>query len=355
MKAISIHDASAIEALFREYRLDPESLRRVRIAFFKKHLSADRVCELLPPDVRDTLAGQIAFQSLELAERHDSRLDGATKLVFNTHDNRGIESVILRMTSGRTALCLSTQVGCRAHCRFCATGQMDEVRNLSVAEILDQVVQASALIQVEGRGVRNLVFMGMGEPFHNEAALQGAIRALVDPRAFNFHPRRLLISTVGIPDGMVRASASLPDVRLAVSLHSAKQEVRERLMPIARRHPLAELRSALEQVASTTTHKIMIEYLLLADLNDSLADADALVDYLAGISVHVNLIPYNAIAGASDLRASDPARRTAFSRHLKEAGLSVTTRYSLGADITAACGQLVRKRAQVAVTEVAPK
>jgi 23S rRNA (adenine2503-C2)-methyltransferase len=115
-------------------------------------------------------------------------------------------------------------------------------------------------------------------------------------------------------------------------------------MPVARRHPLAELRRALQRVAANTVQKIMIEYLMLADINDSPADADAIVEYLANISVHVNLIPYNSIEGASDLRASGPARRTAFSRQLKEAGLSVTTRYSLGADITAACGQLVRKR-----------
>jgi 23S rRNA (adenine2503-C2)-methyltransferase len=344
MTVISIHDAAAIESLFREHRVDPEELRRVRIAFYKKHLPAEGALELLPRPMRDWLAGQVAFHSLALAERHDSKVDGATKLIFNTQDERAIESVILRMTTGRTALCLSTQVGCRARCRFCATGQMDDVRNLSLPEILDQVVQASALVATEGRSIRNLVFMGMGEPFHNEDALHGAIRALIDPRAFNFHPRRLLISTVGIPAAMVRASESFPDVRLAVSLHSARQEVRERLMPVARRHPLAELRRALQRVAANTVQKIMIEYLMLADINDSPADADAIVEYLANISVHVNLIPYNSIEGASDLRASGPARRTAFSRQLKEAGLSVTTRYSLGADITAACGQLVRKR-----------
>lgn len=346
MTRISIHDAAAVQALFRERRADPQELRRLRIAFYKKHLLAERVLESLPGNIRDWLSGLVAFHSLALAERHDSRLDGATKLIFNTQDGRAIESVILRMTTGRTALCLSTQVGCRARCHFCATGQMEDVRNLSVPEILDQVVQASALVAAEGRSLRNLVFMGMGEPFHNEEALHGASRALIDPRAFHFHPRRLLISTVGIPAAMVRASESFPEVRLAVSLHSANQEVRERLMPVARRHPLSELRRALEQVAANTAQKIMIEYLMLADVNDSPADADALAEFLAGIPVHVNLIPYNAIEGASDLRASGPARRAAFSRQLKDAGLPVTTRYSLGADITAACGQLVRKRAR---------
>jgi 23S rRNA (adenine2503-C2)-methyltransferase len=302
--AASIHDFEAIERLRRRHKLD---------------------------------------HALELASRHDSARDGATRLVFATRQELLVESVILRMTSGRTALCVSTQVGCAANCEFCATGKMGIARNLSAAEILDQFVQAERLLIPEDRRVRNLVFMGMGEPFHNEANLNAALEVLTDSRAFGLNPKRVMISTVGIPDAMVRCARRWPDVRLALSLHSVREEVRRRLMPISMRYSLAELREALEQVTAIQQHEVMIEYLMLADVNDTQQDADALADYLSGIAVHINLIPYNAIADAPHLTASDPARRAAFSQALKDAGYPVTTRYSLGSDIAAACGQLVRQ------------
>jgi 23S rRNA (adenine2503-C2)-methyltransferase len=253
-----------------------------------------------------------------------------------------LETVILRMTSGRTALCVSTQVGCAANCDFCATGKMGIARNLVAAEILDQLVQAQQLLAAEGRRVRNLVFMGMGEPFHNEGQLYAALEVLTDSRAFHLNPRRMMISTVGIPEAMIRCARRWPQLRLALSLHSACADVRQRLMPIAARHTLSELRKALLQVTAIQQHEVMIEYLLLADINDTAQDARALAEYLRGIDVHVNLIPYNPIAEAPQLAPSDAGRRVAFSAALKAYGFPVTTRYSLGADIAAACGQLVR-------------
>jgi 23S rRNA (adenine2503-C2)-methyltransferase len=185
--------------------------------------------------------------------------------------------------------------------------------------------------------------MGMGEPFHNEAELYAALDVLKHPGCFDLNPKRILISTVGIPDAMVRCAKRDPQVRMALSLHSARQEVRGRIMPIARRHSLAELREALVQVTTICGHEVMIEYLLLAGVNDSAEDVAALVDYLRGIPVHINLIPYNPIAEAPHLTGSDGEARAEFSRALKAAGFAVTTRYSLGADIAAACGQLVRQ------------
>jgi 23S rRNA (adenine2503-C2)-methyltransferase len=147
-----------------------------------------------------------------------------------------------------------------------------------------------------------------------------------------------------MPDAMVRLATRYPEARLALSLHAAREEVRQAIMPIARRHGLAELREALEKVVAIQRHEVMIEYLMLADVNDSPEDAGALIAYLGDLSVHINLIPYNPIEGAPHLRGSDPDRREAFSATLKQAGFPVTTRYSLGSDIAAACGQLVRGR-----------
>ena len=340
----SIHDLAAVDLLVRGNKIDVCRLRKLRNAFFKKHRAAgEALAELGDEPAARAVAAQIEFHPLALASRHHSALDGATKLIFRTAAGLLLESVMLRLGSGRTALCVSTQVGCAANCQFCATGKMGIARNLSAAEILDQLAQANQLLAAEGRAVRNVVFMGMGEPFHNEAQLHSAVDVLLDSRAFHLNPKRLLISTVGIPEAMLRSARRWPDVRLALSLHSARQDVRRQLIPIADRYPLDVLRRAMDEVTAIQGHPLMIEYLLLAGLNDTDADVEALVAYLRGLTVHVNLIPYNPIDGAANLVGSGAARRAEFSAALKAAGFTVTTRYSLGADIAAACGQLVRQ------------
>jgi 23S rRNA (adenine2503-C2)-methyltransferase len=339
---ISIHDFDAVEQLRRRHKLDRQRLRRLRTALYKKHKDAAAALAELPDEARRDFTANVEFHTLRLEGRYDSKRDGATRLVFRTPGGLLLESVILRIASGRTALCVSTQVGCAANCDFCATGKMGIAHNLSAAEILDQLVQAQQLLAAEDRSARNVVFMGMGEPFHNEAKLHAALEVLTDPRAFDLNPRRLMISTVGIPEAMVRCARRWPEVRMALSLHSVRDEVRRRLMPISRRYGLPALREALEQVAAIQHHEVMIEYLLLAGVNDTPDDASALAAFLRGIAVHVNLIPYNPIVESPHLVPSEPGRGKAFSAALKAAGFPVTTRYSLGADIAAACGQLVR-------------
>lgn len=349
---ISIHDLPAIEGSRREHKIDRYRLRQLRLAFYKKRLGAEAALAELPAAARDAFVREVEFHSLRLESRHDSQLDGATKLIFRTSAGLLLETVILRLTTGRTALCLSTQVGCAANCAFCATGKMGIARNLVAAEILDQLVQAGELLKVEGRQVRNLVFMGMGEPLHNEEQLYAAVDVLIDRACFNMNPRRLMISTVGIPSAMVRCALRYPEARMALSLHSAREEVRSEIMPIAGRHSLAELRDALRRLTAISRHEVMIEYLMLAGVNDTPRDAEALVEYLGEIPVHVNLIPYNPIADAPHLLGSPRARREEFSAALKAAGLPVTTRYSLGSDIAAACGQLVRQEHRLAARTV---
>jgi 23S rRNA (adenine2503-C2)-methyltransferase len=351
---VSIHDLPAIERLRRRHKIDSYRLRQLRNTFYKKHGPVDAALAELPEVQRATFAAEVEFHALRLQSRHDSQLDGASKLIFRTGQGLLIETVILRLTSGRTALCVSTQVGCAAHCDFCATGKMGIARNLSAAEILDQLVQVNALLTAESRSVRNLVLMGMGEPLHNEEQLYRALDVLGDGGCFNLNLKRVLISTVGIPQAMVRCARRHPAVRMALSLHSARPEVRRQIMPIAERYSLGELRHALAEVAAIQQHLIMIEYLLLKDLNDTPEDIEALIEYLHGIPVHINLIPYNPIAEAPHLVGSDGARREAFSTALKTAGFPVTTRYSLGADIAAACGQLVRQEHRLKAVESSP-
>ncbi len=339
----SIHDAKALEKLSRRWRAQPDHLRRLRNAFYKRHQTAEEALLQLPEAQRATFGGEVAFHSLELRSRHDSQLDGASKLLFRTARGHLIESVILRIASGRTSLCVSSQVGCAVRCGFCATGQMGIAVNLTRDELLDQVVQANRVLGPEGRSVRNVVFMGMGEPFHNEAEVYRALEVLLSPRCFDLSPARVLVSTVGIPDAMVRCAERFPRLGMALSLHGARQEQRERLIPLARRYPLDRLRSAMAAVTAIQRRPLMVEYLLLEGVNDSDEDASALIAYLRGLPAHVNLIPYNAIDEPTGLRGTAPKRRQEIAAALAAAGLVVTVRYSLGADVAAGCGQLVRR------------
>jgi 23S rRNA (adenine2503-C2)-methyltransferase len=339
----SIHDTSALEHLRRCLRIEPHHVRRMRNAFYKKHRTADEALASIPEPQRLALQGELTWHTLALHSRHDSQLDGATKLIFRTASGQLIESVVLRIASGRTSLCVSSQVGCAVRCQFCATGQMGVAQSLTRAEILDQVIQANRLLRVEGRSIRNVVFMGMGEPFHNEAEVAESLDVLLSPQCFDLSPAHVLVSTVGIPGAMVRCAERFPRVKMALSLHSARQAQRERIIPLARRFPLDELRTAMVAVTAIQRQPLMIEYLMLDGLNDSAEDLSELTAYLRGLSVHINLIPYNPIDDAPALRGTDPTRRRAFAAALTAAGFTVTIRYSLGADIAAACGQLVRR------------
>jgi 23S rRNA (adenine2503-C2)-methyltransferase len=194
----------------------------------------------------------------------------------------------------------------------------------------------------EGRTVRNIVFMGMGEPFHNEQAVYDAIAALLSPDLFHHTPGRILISTVGIPDAMIRCARRFPQVNLALSLHSVRQSVREQLIPLATKYSLDDLRAAIAKVNEIQENSVMIEYLMLESVNDSLDDARELAAWLNGLDAHVNLIPYNPIHSAPRLRTTERPQRDAFAEILRNAGFVTTIRYSLGADIAAACGQLVQ-------------
>jgi 23S rRNA (adenine2503-C2)-methyltransferase len=218
---------------------------------------------------------------------------------------------------------------------------MGFTRNLTAAEILDQVTQANRLIRAEGRVIRNVVFMGMGEPLLNLDPVFEAVEFLKSAPFFNLSASRITVSTVGIPAAMERFVQRQPEVQLALSLHSARQEVRERLMPQARKYPLDQLRQAL--VGAARSGRVMIEYLMLDGVNDGEEDLHALTAYLAGIPVHINIIPFNEYAG-SNLRGTPLPRREQFANHLKAAGFDTTLRYSLGSDIAAACGQLVQHK-----------
>lgn len=332
-----LFDPQATESLRAQLRLNREVIRQLRNRLFKQFLPDSAAMQ----DI--TELQHIKLHCLELTQRQDSQIDGATKLLFRTETGMAIETVILRIATGRTTLCISSQVGCAAGCEFCATGHMGIAQNLTAAQILDQVVQAGQILTTEQKHLNNIVFMGMGEPFHNEDCLIKAIECLTDPQQFARSPGSLLISTVGIPDAMVRFAQRYPAINLALSLHSVDQDIRRSIIPLAGKFRLPDLRSAIADVNRLTKRPMMLEYLMLKGLNDSMEQAEEVVTWVSGLDVHLNLIPFNPIADAPHLESSPTEVIREFSATLKKAGLKVTTRYSLGADIAAACGQLIRK------------
>lgn len=334
---LSVYDLDAVQAWARRNGVTDAVWRRFRIAFFKKGEELERCLATLPAASRDPFARAVRLSFLELAERHDSRVDGASKLIFRTADGLRLETVVLRIASGRTSLCISSQVGCAAGCTFCATGKMGLVRNLTRDEMLDQIIQSMRLVRPEGRVIRNVVMMGMGEPLHNEEAVYATLDLLRDARGCHLADRHLLVSTVGMADAMVRFVEAYPQVRLALSLHSARQEVRRAVMPSARSQRIEKLQAVLPEVARHGN--FMIEYLMLKGVNDQPEDLAALTALLEGLPVHINLIQFNPHPGAA-FQPVEPAAREAFGRSLRAAGFKVTLRYSLGQDIDAACGQL---------------
>jgi 23S rRNA (adenine2503-C2)-methyltransferase len=297
------------------------------------------------PADRDTVA-QALLPDLLTPVRELSCDDGATvKILWRLHDGSRVESVLMGYRD-RITICVSSQAGCGMNCPFCATGQAGLTRNLSTAEIVEQVLAGSRMVRSEAfpgdrERVSNVVFMGMGEPLANYRALMGAIRRLVDPvpAGLGMSARGITVSTVGlVPRMRELADEGLP-LRLAVSLHAPDDELRDTLVPINTRYPVSEVLDAAWFYAERTGRRISIEYALIKDVNDQRWRAELLAKRLRGHLVHVNLIPLNPTPG-SQWTASRPEDERAFVRALEEAHVPVTVRDTRGREIDGACGQL---------------
>ncbi|MEP1644443.1 radical SAM protein, partial [Rhodopirellula bahusiensis] len=303
--------ADEMESLRRALRLDPQVLRKLRNDLLKKFEPDELVLNRFPA------ADAIELHSLKLYQRMDSEIDGATKLLFETESGLLIESVILRIATGRTTLCVSSQIGCAAACDFCATGKMGIAKNLATEEILDQVVQAGQILRAEDRRLSNIVFMGMGEPLHNEANVTEAIRLLTAADHFARSPSTVLVSTVGVPAAMLRLAKTFPRLNLALSLHSADQATRQQIIPLGKKASLTQLHDTIQEIQAIQDREFMIEYLMLRDVNDSAEDAKRLIDWIANLRVHVNLIPYNSIEASPHLKAAPRPTIESFADVLK--------------------------------------
>ncbi|GAB6060378.1 23S rRNA (adenine(2503)-C(2))-methyltransferase RlmN [Desulfonatronum parangueonense] len=289
-------------------------------------------------DLRSRLAEDAVIVWPDVDQVQHSR-DGTTKFLLTLRDGQRIETVLIPEKTHYT-LCLSSQVGCSLGCTFCATGRMGLLRNLTMGEILAQVLVAQehvAGLDTE-LSLRNLVFMGMGEPLLNRVNLRRALESLHHPLGLDFSKRRITVSTVGLPGGL-RELGSWGLASLAVSLHAPTQELRSRIMPKAARFPLDDLISELSYYPLQPRQKITIEYVLLGEVNDSLGHARDLVRLLNKVKAKINLIAFHPGPGLP-YTAPDPNRVLDFENFLKSKGLPATLRKSKGQDISAACGQL---------------
>lgn len=292
----------------------------------------------LPLGLREKLAARLAAVSLTEVETRVAPGNTASKTLFTTADGHPVEAVLM-LVAERATVCVSTQVGCAVGCAFCASGRLGLRRDLTAEEMVDQVLHFSRLLRADGdRRVTNVVFMGMGEPFHNYDQTLRACRLLNDEAGFGLAARAISVSTVGVVPGIDRFAAEPLQANLAVSLHAATDEVRDRLVPLNRTWPLDAVFAACARYVARTRRKLMFEYVMLRGVNDTPAQAQALAQRLRRPLYHLNLIAYNETGG----EFSRPAQGeiAAFHARLEAAGVSCTVRRSPGGEIEAACGQL---------------
>ena len=328
--------------------VDPDHLpgkgyRKSQIANWLYVSGASSFSEMtnLPAEMREELADEWRVSEFTGVEPFESE-DGSTRFLYTMYDGMQTEAVYMPY-SDRLTMCISSQVGCPAGCTFCATGRLGFGRNLTVAEILDQILAASRLKGNPPRLVRNIVLMGMGEPLLNLDAVTTAIRRMIDHRILDLSPRRITLSTVGIPRGIYRLAEEDLGVRLALSLHAPDDETRKKIIPTAHRFGIGEIMEAVRHYFARVKRRVTIEYTMLQKVNDNLWQAERLALLLKGLTSHVNLIPWNDWDGAP-VEASSRRRITGFARHLEEAGIEVSVRWSRGGDVGAACGQLALSR-----------
>jgi 23S rRNA (adenine2503-C2)-methyltransferase len=305
----------------------------------------------LPPGARRELEASFAFSTVTPHLKREADRGQTIKYLFRLDDSRTIETVVMHYDAtarsrARTTICVSSQVGCPIGCSFCATGRSGFDRNLSEAEIVDQFLNASRDLGEKQRSLTNVVFMGMGEPMNNYAAVVGAIRRWARPDTLNFSPRRVTVSTIGLVPFIERLSAEGLPVNLAISLHAPDDELRGSMIPVNRKYPIAAIVGAARAHAERTGRRTSYEYVLLQGVNDSVEQARRLATVVGHRLSHVNLIPMNPIEG-SPLAPPSKARAQAFQSILQAAGISTTIRATRGLDIDAACGQLRARQLHV--------
>jgi 23S rRNA (adenine2503-C2)-methyltransferase len=293
-------------------------------------------------ELRAKFTEQFSFPVIKLLKTQESEDQETIKFLWELPDQKKVESVLI-MSGDRRTVCISCQVGCPARCAFCASGREGLLRNLSPAEIVEQVLHINRFLKEKGERVSHLVYMGMGEPLENYEAVVKSIQIFHQPEGLNISQRRITVSTVGVVEGIQRLAKEELKVNLVLSLHAPNQNIRKKIIPYARKYPLEEILLAMEGYSRDTKRDITYEYTLLAGINDHFKNAQELSKLLQGKQCTVNLIPYNPIPGLN-LDRPEKEKIEEFRHVLEEAGINTTWRYTKGKDIAAACGQLALQK-----------
>ena len=308
---------------------------------WKKSLVSFDEMTNISKNTRDLLAQHYTFNTLDIKSKQVSS-DGTIKIAFSLYDNNIVEGVMIPTKDRKTA-CISTQVGCSLACEFCATGKLKRVRNLSYDEIYDQVVEINRITKEKyGEGLTNIVYMGMGEPLLNYKNTLTSIEKITSPDGLNMASRRITISTAGIAKMIKKLADDGVKVNLALSLHAANDEKRDKIMAINEQNSLESLAEALIYYHKETGKKVTYEYCLFKDYNDTLDDAKNIISFAKHVPCKVNLIEYNAIDDGIFRRSSDEVTDQ-FANYLRKHKVPASIRRSRGKDIDAACGQLANK------------
>lgn len=330
-------DAAALAAAhgLKNYRLT--QIYRAAAKEFAPDLDA---VTTLPKELRAILAAEgFAFDAVEPVVIQNSSDKQTTKGLFRLADGSEVEAVLMEHWNDRNTVCISSQAGCAFKCSFCSTGQAGFTRHLEATEIFDQARYFARVLAEKGKRISNIVFMGMGEPFHNYDAVMGAVALLNDPHGLGLGHRHITISTVGLVPQIEQFTAEGTQVNLAISLHAPTDEIRSSIMPVNQRFPVAELMRAVRRYVEATKRKVFFEYVMLQGVNDRPEDARALANLMTHPLYHVNLIPYNRTPD-TELNASLDKQIWDFARLLEAQRVPVTVRTPMGRDIAAACGQL---------------
>jgi 23S rRNA (adenine2503-C2)-methyltransferase len=338
--------AEQVQALVAELGEPAFRAKQILEWTYEKRAAEIAAMSSLPKGLREKLTSVCTARTMTLAHVHGSA-DTTRKFLLRLHDGRYVETVLIPASpalygerSDRRTLCVSSQVGCAYDCKFCASGLAGFTRNLTAGEIVEQIIQVEAHA---GERVDNLVFMGMGEPLANYSQLTQALSILNAPWGIGIGARHITISTSGLAPQIKKLADFPMQLRLAISLHGATDEVRSQIMPVNQKHNLAELFDALHYWKERRHQRITLEYILISGINDGLDQARALARRARAIDARVNLIPYNTVDGLPWVRPSE-AQQDAFRDAVAAGGVTATLRREKGHDIAAACGQLRLKQ-----------
>lgn len=340
INTINLHDLNleGITAVCQEWGLSAYHAQQIWTGLYREGVTAVSQFTTLRPKLQQKLNNLAGLTSLKQQIAIDSS-DGLTrKYLLALPDGQTIETVLMQF-KGRWTACISTQVGCAMGCVFCATGQMGFSRHLVPGEIVGQILFVNRRLAEKGESLRNIVLMGMGEPLHNYDYTMTAIDILTDHKGLAIAPKHITLSTVGIVPGILRLAKEKRPIRLAVSLHGATDEDRQKLVPPARRWPLAELIDACRSYTQSLNRHIFFEWTLIEEQNDTPEQAHALGQLLQTVASHVNLIPLNPTVGFNGRPTQRPQVKQ-FQAILAEYGIPSTVRQRRGIDIAAGCGQL---------------